>query len=229
MDAPKHIAIILDGNRRYAKKHGLKPWEGHNAGKENVMRLLEWAKELGIQELTLYTFSMQNFNRVKDEVDHLMGLFVKAFNDFKDDKRIENVKIDFIGRTERFPEKVREAMASLMEKTRNNQPYKVNFAMAYGGREEVTDSVKRIAEKVKDGELDPKDIDEKVVQENLYLQSEPELVIRTSGELRMSNFLIWQANYAELYFCDKMWPEFTKQDLIAAIEEYKNRKRRFGK
>lgn len=232
-DIPKHIGIILDGNRRFAKKLMLKPWKGHEWGIEKVKKLLEWCKEIGIQELTLYAFSIQNFNRPKQEFDYLMKLFSEAFEDLmtkeENQKKLEQIQVRFIGRTWMFPQQVQSKMHKLMEHTKNNKPYKINFAMAYGGREEVIDAVKRIAEAVKKGELDINKINEQSFAENLYLNSEPELIIRTGGDCRTSNFLIWQSHYSEWFFLEKTWPEFEKEDLIQVINEFSQRERRFGK
>jgi len=230
---PKHIAIILDGNRRFAKKLMLKPWKGHEWGKDKIEKLLDWCKEIGISELTLYTFSVQNFNRPKKEFDYLMNLFSQAFQSLITDenkrKKLKQIQIRFIGRIWMFPQEIQEKMKQLMKQTKNNQPYKINFAMAYGGREEVIDAVKQIAESVKKGKRDISSINEKTFAQNLYLDSEPEIIIRTGGEQRTSNFLIWQSHYSEWFFLEKNWPEFEKQDLIKVINEFNSRERRFGK
>ncbi len=229
--APRHIAIILDGNRRFAKRLMLEPWKGHDYGKKKVEEILDWSKDLGITELTFYAFSMQNFNRPKQEFDYLMGIIRKAFIEFLDDKRIDEYKIRIrvIGRYKLFPKDVVEALENAMERTKDYTNYTLNFALAYGGREELTDTIKVIAQKVIDGELSPDNIDEETVAENLYMSSEPDLIIRTGGEKRTSNFLMWQASYSEWFFIDKTWPEFTKEDLIAIVEEFNQRERRFGK
>jgi tritrans,polycis-undecaprenyl-diphosphate synthase [geranylgeranyl-diphosphate specific] len=228
---PKHVAIILDGNRRFAKKLMLEPWKGHDYGRKKVEELLEWSKELGIKELTFYAFSMQNFNRPKQEFDYLMGIFKSAFMDFLKEPKIDEYKVHLrvIGRYEMFPKDVVKALEDAMARTKYYDQYYLNFALAYGGREELTDAMKKIAQKVADGELRPEDVDEKVVQKNLYMESEPDLIIRTGGEKRTSNFLMWQASYSEWFFIDKTWPEFTKEDLVQIIEEFKQRDRRFGK
>ena len=231
---PKHIGIILDGNRRFAKRLMLKPWKGHEFGAEKIRKVLDWCKELGVREVTLYAFSLENFDRPKDEFDYLMNLFAKEFNDLmKDENRKkladDGLRVNFIGRIWMFPENVQKAMRELMKMTEKNSSYIVNFAMAYSGRGEVIDATKKIAALVKEGKLDVDKINEEVFAKQLYTESEPDLVIRTSGEQRTSGFMIWQASYAELYFCPKFWPEFEKEDLVAAIENYKNRERRFGK
>src|SRR3989338_1165145 len=227
---PKHIAIILDGNRRYAMRSGLKPWQGHAYGTKKVEELLEWCKDLGIKELTLYSFSSENFKRGKKEVDFLMNLFRKQIKRLKGDKRLQSykLKVNFIGRLSLFPKDIQKEMEEVMEKTKQNKGFKVNFAMGYGGRAEIVDSIKKIIKKIKNKKINERDIDEKLIAQNLYLQDEPDIVIRPGGEKRVSNFFIWQSYYSEWFFIDKLWPEFTKQDLIEVIDEFKERERRFG-
>jgi len=228
---PKHVAIILDGNRRFAKRLMLEPWKGHEYGQKKVEEVLEWCKDLGVKELTLYSFSIQNFNRPKEEFDYLMSIMKKAFEKFYDDTRIEeyHIRVNVIGRYNMFPKNLVDIIDKIVEKTKNNDGFVINFALAYGGREEITDAFKKIAQKILNGELNPEDIDEKLVQENLYLSSEPDLIIRTGGEKRTSNFLMWQSSYSEWFFIDKTWPELSKEDLISIFEEFKQRDRRFGK
>jgi tritrans,polycis-undecaprenyl-diphosphate synthase [geranylgeranyl-diphosphate specific] len=228
---PRHVAIILDGNRRFAKKLALDPRKGHDFGYEKIKELLEWCKDLGISELTFYAFSMQNFNRPKAEFDYLMNLIRNAFDTFCDDPRVDRykIKVNVIGRYELFPKAVVDAIHKVVDMTRNNDKFTLNFALAYGGREELTDAMKKIAFKVNDGELQPEDVNEKVIQENLYMTSEPDVIIRTGGEKRTSNFLMWQSYYSEWFFLDKTWPEFTKEDLINVIKEFESRDRRYGK
>jgi len=202
---PRHIAIILDGNRRFAKRLMLEPWKGHDHGKKKVEELLEWCRELGIKEVTLYTFSIQNFNRPKEEFDYLMGIIKNAFIDFLKDRRLEEngIRVKVIGRYNMFPRDVVEILKEVMEKTKHCTNYTLNFALAYGGREELTDTMKKIAKKVSDGDLSVDAIDEKTIEENLYMSSEPDLIIRTGGEKRTSNFLMWQASYSEWFFIDR--------------------------
>jgi tritrans,polycis-undecaprenyl-diphosphate synthase [geranylgeranyl-diphosphate specific] len=227
---PKHVGIILDGNRRFSKKLMLKPWMGHEWGAKKVEKLLSWAAEIGIRELTLYAFSIENFNRPKEEFDFLMNIFRKEFDKLIDDPRLkeEGIRINVIGRLFMFPKDVEEKMHILVEKTKDNSKYIVNFAMAYGGRAEIIDATKRIAREIKEGKLDIENINEKLFSKNLYTDSEPDLIIRTSGEKRISGFMLWQSSYAEFYFLDKLWPEFEKEDLLKAIEDYSTRDRRFG-
>jgi tritrans,polycis-undecaprenyl-diphosphate synthase [geranylgeranyl-diphosphate specific] len=228
---PKHIGIILDGNRRFAKKLMIKPWKGHEWGAKKVEALLDWAAELGIKELTLYSFSMQNMNRPKEEFDFLMKIFEKEFARLENDERLakEGIRINFIGRIHLFPKHIYECCMRIMEKTKHHSNYIINFAMAYGGREEVIDAVMKLSEDVKEGRLDPERINEDIFQNYLYTPDEPDLIIRTGGDHRTSNFLIWQSNYSEWFFLEKTWPEFEKEDLVKVIDKFNNRERRFGK
>ncbi len=228
---PNHIAIILDGNRRFAKKLLMKPWEGHDKGFEKLKEIFNWCVELDIKELTLYCFSIQNFNRPKDEFEHIMNIFVKAANEVISNEDVHNnkIRVRLLGRRELLPEKVQEAMKAAEEATKDYSDFRVNLCLAYGGREEIVDAAKRIAEDVKQGKLNSEEIDEKIFSKYLYLDSYPDLVIRTSGEKRTSNFLPWQSTYSEWFFPKKMWPEFEKEDLIEIIEKFVNiRKRRYG-
>ena len=228
---PKHIAIILDGNRRFAKRLMLKPWQGHEWGAKKVEKILDWCREYGAKELTLYCFSIENFHsRPKQEFDYLMNLFEKEYTSLKDDPRLKknDIRINFIGRIWLFPEKIQKLMKELMEKTKAHKQFIVNFAMAYGGQSEIVDATKKIAEQVKQGTLDINQINEEVFAKSLYLNSEPEMIIRTGGEKRTSNFLNFQAAYSEWFFIEKMWPEFEKEDLAQCLEEYKSRSRRLG-
>ncbi len=228
---PKHLGIIMDGNRRFAKRLMVKPWKGHEWGAEKLEKVLSWCQEYKIKEVTFYTFSIQNFNRPKKEFDYLMDIFVQNFDKLEDDPRIyENeIRITCIGRLWMFPEKVRKRMEIIMEKTKNHNKYFMNFAMAYGGQEEVIDATKKIAEQIKKGEIDIEDINEETFKKNLYMDNEPDLIIRTGGEKRLSNFLSYQSAYSEFLFIEKMWPEFEKEDFVKCIKEYKERKRRFGR
>jgi len=228
---PKHIGIILDGNRRFARRLMLEPWKGHELGFEKLKKLYQWCKELDIKELTLYCFSMQNFNRSKKEFDFLMDIFVKAGNDAvaNEDVHKNKIKINAIGRWHLFPEKVQEAIKKGVEATKDYNDFTVNLALAYGGREEIVDGVKKLAADLKEGKINAEDIDEDKFSEYLYMNSEPDLIIRTGGVHRTSNFLAWQSIYSEWIFPEKFWPEFEKEDLIACIDEYMNRDRRFGK
>lgn len=228
---PTHIAIILDGNRRYARKLGLQPWKGHEFGVKKLERLLEWCRELGIKELTLYAFSTENFSRTKTEKDFLFGIFRQEFSNmgYRKDIFKNKIRINVIGRIGMFPKGIRRSMIGIMEKTRKHSKFIVNFAMAYGGRQEITDAARDIARNVEKGRIKANAINENSITNSLYLKSDPDLVIRPGGEKRISNFLLWQSAYAELFFINKLWPEFTKKDLIKVIKDFKNRERRFGK
>lgn len=229
MKIPKHLGIILDGNRRFAKRLMQNPEKGHEWGYKKVKELLKWCKEFKIKELTVYAFSLENFDRPKQEFNYIMKLFKKAFNELSKEKDLNKTKISFIGRIWMFSKDIQKIMLNLVEKTKNNKPFKVNFAMAYSGRAEIIDAVKKIAEQIKYNKLDPNSIDENIINKNLYLNSNPDLIIRTS-ETRLSGFLLWQSAYSELIFLpNKLWPELTKQDFISCLEEYSNRNRRFGK
>ncbi|MEK6943523.1 MAG: polyprenyl diphosphate synthase [Nanoarchaeota archaeon] len=223
--APKHVAIILDGNRRYARRLGMQPWKGHEVGLGKLEQLFNWCMNLGIQELTLYCFSTENFSRNKKEVEYLFNLFWKKFKEVQEGKGMfkDKVKVNVIGRMQMFPNKMQNAMKDAMKKTKNNKKLIVNFALAYGGRQEIMDAVNRALKSKKSK------IDESAITKNLYLTSEPEIVIRPGGEVRTSNFLMWQSAYSEWFFVKKLWPEFTKQDLVNILKGYNERERRFGK
>lgn len=228
---PKHIAIILDGNRRFAKKLLLKPWKGHEFGAKKVEQLMEWCGELGIKELTLYCFSVYNFNRAEKEVNFLMRLFEKEFKRIKNDERIykNKIKINFIGRIWMLPKEIQKEIKELMELTKNHDNLKVNFALAYSGKTEIVDATKKIAKQIKEGKLDVNEIDIDSFGKNLYFNNSVDLIIRTSGEIRTSDFLPWQGANAEWIFIKKYWPEIEKGDFIKCIEEYSKRERRIGK
>ncbi len=231
MQKPLHIAVILDGNRRYAKKHKLALKMGHEKGVQTVENLLKYGKENDlIKELTLYVFSAENFNRKKDEVDYLMKLFVKEFNKFKDEDYLEKykVKFRFIGRIDMFPEEIQGIVKDLEEKSSKYDDYICNVALGYGGRQEIVDAAKKIAEEVANGDMEVDDIDEEIFKNHLYMADEPDILIRTGGDKRISNFLIWQSNYSELFFLEKLWPEVTKEDFDKIIEDFKKRERRYG-
>lgn len=229
---PNHIAIILDGNRRYAEKLGLPKLKGHEHGAKNVGNLFKWCKELEIKEVTLYTFSTENFKRGKEEVDYLMHLFRQYFNNFikkySEKNKDYNVKVNIIGKIELFPKDVQKAFKEVMEKTKNNDALTANFCLGYGSKTEIVDALKAIIKDIKNQKIDENSINEDTITQNLYLPSEPDILIRPGGEKRLSNFLLWQCSYAELFFLDKLWPEFTKEDLMNIIKEFNQRERRFG-
>ena len=226
---PHHIGVIIDGNRRFAKRLMLKPWKGHEWGAKKIEKLFDWCLDLGIKELTLYTFSVENFDRPRQEFNYLMNLFRKEAEEFKNDPKLKFVRVNVIGRIWMFPKDIQKTMHEIMDKTKNNKKFIINFAMAYGGRAEIIDAVNKIALDIKKGKLNINKINEDVFKNYLYIESEPDLIIRTSGEYRTSGFLLWQGAYAEYYFSKKYWPEFTKKDLMKAIVSYQNRERRFGK
>ena len=228
-DGPKHVALILDGNRRWARAKGKMPWEGHKAGFDRLKDLFKWARDLNIKELSMYCFSTQNFDRDPKEVKFLMDIFEKAAKDVLKDKEVhENeVKIRFIGRLELLPERVQKAAKEAMESTKGYNKYIVNFCVAYGGREEIVDATNKVIQDAKEGKIDK--VDDETFKNYMYINSDPDIVIRTSGEYRLSNFLTWHTVYSEWFFLEKPWPEFEKEDFVKVIEQYKDRERRFGK
>jgi len=219
----KHLGVILDGNRRFAKRLMLEPWKGHEFGAEKIEKLLEWSKDFGVRELTLYCFSLENFNRPKKEFDFLMKIFKKEFSKLKNDDRVheDKIRINFIGQAELFDLELQGIMKELSEITKDYSGYVLNFALGYGGRQEIIEAVKKLVDS-------GKEINEQNLKKNLWLENEPDLIIRTGGEKRTSNFLPWQSVYSEWIFLDKVWPEFEKEDLIECIQEFGRRKRRFG-
>lgn len=224
---PRHVAIILDGNRRFAKRLMLEPWKGHEYGADKIEQILDYAKELRIKELTFYCLSIENINsRPKNELDYLFQLFKKEFKNMDREKIEKNkIKIRFIGNLGLLPEDLKEQCEKIEKETENNNNFIVNFCIAYGGRQEIIEALKKIIK----NKINPEDINEEIIKQNLYMPDEPDIIIRTGGEKRTSNFLPWQSTYSEWFFLDKFWPEFEKQDLINIIEEFKNRERKFGK
>ena len=227
---PKHIAIIMDGNRRWAKNNGLSTKEGHKAGAKNLENIARFCNKIGIKYLTVYAFSTENWKRSKAEVSALMFILKANLDAMLRRMDTENIKIRVIGEKENIPEDIQPRIDKLVEKTKNNTGLTLNIAFNYGGRAELVHATKVIAEKVKNGELSLEDINENTISENIYTAGEPDpdLMIRTSKELRTSNFLPWQLTYTEFYFPDKHWPEFSEEDLIEAIKVYQGRNRRFG-
>ncbi|MEW4923599.1 isoprenyl transferase [Algibacter sp. 2305UL17-15] len=228
---PKHIAIIMDGNGRWAKQKGLLRAFGHESGTKSVRQVVEASTELGVPNLTLYAFSTENWNRPKLEVKTLMKLLISSLK--KEIKTLQdnNIKLTAIGNLSLLPSKVNKELKEVMECTKDNSRMTLTLALSYGSREELLNAVKEISNKVKNNIISPEIIDESIINKHLYTQNLPDvdLLIRTSGEQRISNFLLWQIAYAELYFTDTLWPDFTKQDLYKAIIEYQKRERRFGK
>ncbi len=227
---PRHVAIIMDGNGRWAKQHGLERVEGHRAGAMAVKKLVESLKETGIQYLTLYAFSTENWKRSKEEVDALMELLAEFIDANLHLLMENNVRLLVTGRIEGLPEKAREKLKDAIRKSAENTAGTVIFALNYGGRAEIADAARKIAQKVQKGEVSPEQIDEKLFAQNLYLPDvpDPDLLIRTSGELRLSNFLLWELSYSEIYVTDTYWPDFGLAELNKAIEAYQKRNRRFG-
>lgn len=230
---PHHVAIIMDGNRRFAREFGLSPTEGHVKGKDKLEEVMEWCLELDIKVLTVYAFSTENLSREKDEVDYLMRMFEENFYKLGDDERIHKnrIKVTVLGQRELLPEKVQKAIRYAEERSAGYGDYFYNIALAYGSRQEIIQAIKVIAQKVRDGQIDVDDIDEDTVSKYMYTADfpDPDLILRTSGEERVSNFLLWQLAYSELYFTDVYWPGFRKVDFLRAIRSYQLRQRRFGK
>lgn len=228
---PNHIAIIMDGNGRWAKKRGKPRIFGHKNGVTSVKQAIEGCGELGIKYLTLYAFSTENWKRPKLEVKTLMVLLVTTLKDELKTLQKNNIKLNTIGTISNLPEKVQIELREVIEKTKNNDALILTLALSYGSREEIVNVIKKISKKVVNNRLKPEEIDEKIINNHLYTFSLPnvDFLIRTSGEKRISNFLLWQIAYAELYFTDTLWPDFRKENLYNAILDYQNRERRFGK
>jgi undecaprenyl diphosphate synthase len=228
---PKHLAIIMDGNGRWAKQQGLIRAIGHENGTKAVREVVEASAEIGIKNLTLYAFSTENWNRPKLEVQTLMKLLVKSLK--KEIKTLQdnNIKLNAIGCLNDLPKKAKAELLEVIDKTKDNSHMTLTLALSYGSREELINMVKEISNKVKNNIISSDSIDESIINKHLYTQNLPDvdLLIRTSGEQRISNFLLWQIAYAELYFTDVLWPDFSKQDLYTALISYQNRERRFGK
>lgn len=227
---PKHIAIVMDGNRRWAKMNGLVAKEGHKAGAKNLEKIAKFCNKIGIKHLTVYAFSTENWKRSKEEVATLM-LILKAYLDSFARKGVtENIKIKIIGEKENISSELQKSIDKVVGKTKECTGLTLNIAFNYGGRAEIVSSVKEISRKVKNNELEINNIDEELISDSIYTkgQPDPDLYIRTSGEYRISNFLPWQLVYTEFYFTQKHWPEFREENLLEAIKEYQNRNRRLG-
>ncbi len=226
---PEHIAIIMDGNRRWAKKNNLNTAQGHKEGAENLKRISKFANKIGIKYLTVYAFSTENWKRSEEEVGAIMKLLKFYILDFFKSYD-ENIKVNVIGRIGDLPKDLQKEIRSVEEKTKNNTGLVLNIAFNYGGRDEIVTAVKNITQKVLDGKLKIDDITENEVSNSLYTagQPDPDLLIRTSGEERISNFLPWQISYSEFIFTDKYWPEYSNSDLLESIQIYQKRTRRFG-
>tara|TARA_B100000575_G_scaffold290153_1_gene293249 strand:+ start:723 stop:1433 length:711 start_codon:yes stop_codon:yes gene_type:complete len=231
MMIPNHTAIIMDGNGRWAKQKGMPRIFGHQNGVTTVRKIVEAANKFNIKYLTLFTFSVENWDRPRDEVDTLMGLLVQTLRDEFEDMFKNNIKLNAIGELETLPDKVREELYTIIESTKSNTGMTLTLALSYGGKQEILKAVKEISMKVKNDIICLDNFDDSVINDHLYTRNLPDvdLLIRTSGEQRISNFLLWQIAYAELYFTDVYWPDFSEEDLKKAIVEYQNRERRFGK
>ncbi|MEN8815846.1 MAG: isoprenyl transferase [Nonlabens sp.] len=228
---PKHIAIIMDGNGRWAKKQGLMRVRGHEKGAKAIRQTVEVCGELGVENITLYAFSTENWNRPKLEVDTLMKLLVSSLKKELSTLQENNVSLKAIGRLDLLPEKAQKELSEVIELTKDNGKMNLTLALSYGSREELISVVKSVSSQVKEGTLDIDQIDTDVISKHLYTSYMPDvdLLIRTSGEQRISNFLLWQIAYAELYFTKVLWPDFRKEHLVEAIHNYQDRERRFGK
>ena len=227
---PKHIAIIMDGNRRWAKEKGLDPKLGHKAGAENLEKLAYFANDLGIKYLTVYAFSTENWKRTEDEVGALMLLLKSYVDKFLKMASTKNIRIRVLGDIEKLDKDLKSNIEKLVEESNKNDGLTLNIAFNYGGRDEITKAVKKISQNVKENKIKVEDINEELVSNNLYTRGEPEpdLLIRPGGELRISNFLLWQLAYTEFLFIDKYWPDFSEEDLINAIKTFQTRNRKFG-
>lgn len=227
---PRHIAIIMDGNRRWAKEHGLPIKKGHKAGADAIEKIVRYANELGIEHITAYAFSTENWKRSEEEVSALMALLKAYLDEFSKKADKENFKIRVLGDISVLSKSLQTSINKAVETTKNNTGVSFNIAFNYGGRDEIVKATKKIATKVKSGEINVEDINEELVSQNLYTYDipDPDLMIRTSGELRISGFLIWQLAYTEFLFVDKYWPDFNEKDLDEAIAVYQKRVRKFG-
>lgn len=228
---PSHIAIIMDGNGRWAKRRGLPRAAGHSRGIESVRDIVKACSQLGVHYLTLYTFSTENWRRPKDEVSMLMRLLLKSLRDEADELNQNDIKITMIGDLESLPKEVQKELRDACEKTKDNKKMVLNLALSYSGRLEILTAIKNIANSVAHRKITPEDIDESVFSNHLMTKDmpDPDLVMRTSGEFRVSNFLLWQIAYSEFYISEVLWPDFRRNDLYDAIRSFQKRERRFGK
>ena len=227
---PKHIAIIMDGNRRWARNKGLPVGLGHKEGAKTLEKIVRYAKNIGIKYITVYAFSTENWKRSEEEVSTLMNLMMNYLESYSKRADSENIKVQILGNRQGLSDKMNDLIEKCMERTKNNTGITFNIALNYGGRDEILGAVKNIAEKIQNNEMKIEDITEQTISDNLYTkgQPDPDLLIRTSGEIRLSNFLPWQLVYSEFVFVDKNWPDFSEKDLDEAIEEYQKRNRKFG-
>ena len=227
---PKHIAIIMDGNRRWARQKGLDPKLGHKEGAKTLEKIVRYANKIGLGHITVYAFSTENWKRTEDEVGALMLLLQNYLDDYSKRADTENIKVKVLGDISALPEGMQKSINKCMERTKNNTGVTFNIALNYGGRDEIVKAVKKISKQVKEGKINIEDINEQLISDNLYTAGEPDpdLLIRTSGELRTSNFLPWQIVYSEFVFIEKNWPDFDEKDLDEAIEIYQKRNRKYG-
>ena len=227
---PKHIAIIMDGNRRWARKRGLDPKLGHKAGAKTLEKIVRYANKIGLAYITVYAFSTENWKRTEDEVGALMLLLQNYLDEYSRRADTENIKVKVLGDISALPEGMQKSIKNCMERTKENTGVTFNIALNYGGRDEILKAVKKIAQDVKENKIKINEITEETIANSLYTagQPDPDLLIRTSGELRTSNFLPWQIVYSEFVFTDKNWPDFEEKDLDEAIEIYQKRNRKFG-
>ena len=227
---PTHVAIIMDGNGRWAKKRNMPRVKGHYEGMQTVKKITKYASKLGIKYLTLYAFSTENWARPKEEVSYLMDLPEKMFTSFMPELMENNVKVEVIGVVEKLPENTRKAVEDAVEQTKNNTGLKLIFALNYGSKDEIVTAVKRIAQGATNNEYKVEKIDEQLISDNLFTKDtpDPDLLIRTSGEQRISNFLLWQIAYSEFIFTKVAWPDFVEEEFYKALLEYQSRDRRFG-
>ncbi|MBI2871410.1 MAG: isoprenyl transferase [Candidatus Omnitrophica bacterium] len=227
---PTHIAIIMDGNGRWARRRGLPRVAGHRAGIQSVRAVVRKSREVGVRVLTLYAFSIENWRRPPAEVDQLMSFLIEFLHKELNEMNQNGIRLMAIGRIEGLPGRVQTALKETIEATQQNRDMILNLALNYGGRSEIVDAVRRIAADIRGDKVQPEEIDEDVFQKYLYTSGlpDPDLLIRTSGEQRLSNFLLWQVSYAELYVTDTLWPDFGAEGLVRAIESYQTRERRFG-
>jgi undecaprenyl diphosphate synthase len=228
---PIHVAVIMDGNGRWAKKHLLSRIKGHEKGADAVRAIVRACREFGIAHLTLYAFSTENWQRPKSEVDALMTLLVKFLKKEQKELAENDIRLQVIGQKERLPAKVLKALREAMDLTRDNSALQLNLALSYGSREEIVQMARKLARKSKNGQVDPDAIDVDVVAEHLYTRDipDPDLLIRTSGEMRISNFLLWQIAYTEIYVTPTYWPDFGKEEFYEILKDYQQRERRFGR
>lgn len=227
---PKHIAIIMDGNRRWAKERGLDPKLGHKKGAETLEKIASYANEIGLKYMTVYAFSTENWKRTKEEIGALMLLLQTYLDRFLNKESLRNIRVRVLGDVESLDKGLKESIYKIVEKSKNNTGLTLNIAFNYGGRAEIIRAVKNISNQFKNNEIEIDDINEDLISKNLYTAGEPEpdLLIRPGGELRISNFLLWQLAYTEFLFIDKFWPDFSEEDLLSAIKTFEKRNRKFG-